>query len=107
MALSGDWVTPRLNDLKYLEKPPFQYGATTTVTAVFGVQESTARLWPALAAFLAVVAIGFAGIALGGRCWARLRASRWPECLARRDGADRHARFRARVLFSRSVSPDS
>ena len=22
MAVSGDWVTPRLNDLKYFEKPP-------------------------------------------------------------------------------------
>ena len=25
MAASGDWVTPRLNDLKYFEKPPLQY----------------------------------------------------------------------------------
>ncbi|HMQ13941.1 MAG TPA: dolichyl-phosphate-mannose--protein mannosyltransferase, partial [Candidatus Competibacter phosphatis] len=28
MVLSGDWVTPRLNDLKYFEKPPLQYWAT-------------------------------------------------------------------------------
>ena len=25
MVASGDWVTPRLNDLKYFEKPPLQY----------------------------------------------------------------------------------
>ena len=28
MAVSGDWVTPRLNGLKYFEKPPLQYWAT-------------------------------------------------------------------------------
>jgi 4-amino-4-deoxy-L-arabinose transferase-like glycosyltransferase len=66
MAVSGDWVTPRLNDLKYLEKPPFQYWATAVAYRAFGVHEWSARLWPAFAGFLAVVAIGFAGIALGG-----------------------------------------
>jgi len=25
MAVSGDWVTPRLNGIKYFEKPPLQY----------------------------------------------------------------------------------
>ena len=25
MAVTGDWVTPRLNGLKYFEKPPLQY----------------------------------------------------------------------------------
>ena len=28
MAVSGDWVTPRLNGIKYFEKPPLQYWAT-------------------------------------------------------------------------------
>ncbi|MBL8542104.1 MAG: phospholipid carrier-dependent glycosyltransferase, partial [Betaproteobacteria bacterium] len=25
MVVSGDWVTPRLNGIKYFEKPPLQY----------------------------------------------------------------------------------
>ena len=67
MAASGDWVTPRLNELKYFEKPPLQYWLTAAAYRAFGVHEWTARLWPALAGFLAVLAIAAAGYALGGR----------------------------------------
>jgi len=28
MAVTGDWITPRLNGIKYFEKPPLQYWAT-------------------------------------------------------------------------------
>ena len=66
MAVSGDWITPRLSDLKYFEKPPFQYWVTAAAYRAFGVHEWTARLWPALAGFLAIIAIGYAGRALGG-----------------------------------------
>ncbi len=66
MAVSGDWVTPRLDDLKYFEKPPLQYWVTAAAYRAFGVHEWTARLWPALAGLLAVIAIGGAGLALGG-----------------------------------------
>ncbi len=66
MAATGDWVTPRLNGLKYFEKPPLQYWLTAAAYRVFGVHEWTARLWPALAGFLAVLALGAAGYALGG-----------------------------------------
>jgi 4-amino-4-deoxy-L-arabinose transferase-like glycosyltransferase len=66
MAATGDWVTPRLNDLKYFEKPPFQYWATAAAYRAFGVHEWTAHLWPALAGFLGVLSIGYAGYALGG-----------------------------------------
>ena len=66
MAVTNDWVTPRLNGLKYFEKPPFQYWVTAAAYRAFGVHEWTARLWPALAGLLAVVAIGVAGRALGG-----------------------------------------
>ena len=66
MVATGDWVTPRLNGLKYFEKPPLQYWVTALAYEAFGVHEWTARLWPALAGFLAVLAIGYAGLALGG-----------------------------------------
>jgi len=66
MAQTGDWVTPRLDGLKYFEKPPLQYWVTAAAFRVFGVHEWTTRLWPALAGLLAVAAIGIAGHALGG-----------------------------------------
>ena len=46
MMASGDWVTPRLDGLKYFEKPPLQYWATAAVFAVFGEGNATARAWP-------------------------------------------------------------
>jgi 4-amino-4-deoxy-L-arabinose transferase-like glycosyltransferase len=66
MAATGDFVTPRLNGLKYFEKPPLQYWVTAAAYRAFGVHEWTARLWPALAGLLAVAAVGAAGCALGG-----------------------------------------
>lgn len=55
MALSGDWVTPRLNGLKYFEKPPLQYWATAIAFRLFGVNEFSARLWVGLCGFLTVL----------------------------------------------------
>jgi 4-amino-4-deoxy-L-arabinose transferase-like glycosyltransferase len=66
MAVSGDWVTPRLNGLKYFEKPPLQYWMTAAAYRAFGVHEWTARLWPALASFAAILVVGYAGWRLGG-----------------------------------------
>lgn len=66
MALSGDWVTPRLNGIKYFEKPPLQYWATAAAFKVFGETEFAARLWTGLAGLLAVLATGFAGRRLFG-----------------------------------------
>jgi 4-amino-4-deoxy-L-arabinose transferase-like glycosyltransferase len=82
MAVSGDWVTPRLNDLKYFEKPPLQYWLGAATFDVFGVDEWTARLPSAVAGFLAVIAVGltaarlaspdagaYAALVLGGTVW--------------------------------------
>jgi 4-amino-4-deoxy-L-arabinose transferase-like glycosyltransferase len=61
MAQSGDWVTPRLNGLKYFEKPPLQYWATAAAYSLFGVNELSARLWSCALAFLCIpLAFGFA-----------------------------------------------
>src|SRR5712691_5877402 len=67
MLDSNDWVTPRLNGIKYLEKPPLQYWATAGAFAVLGVDEWTARLWPALTGFLGIVLTAFAGYRLAPR----------------------------------------
>lgn len=52
MAATGDWITPRLNGLKYFEKPPLQYWATAASYSLFGVSEWTARLWTVGLGFL-------------------------------------------------------
>jgi 4-amino-4-deoxy-L-arabinose transferase-like glycosyltransferase len=67
MLQSGDWVTPRLNGLKYFEKPPLQYWTTAAAFALFGVDEWTARLWPALTGFLGIAFTAFAGSRLAPR----------------------------------------
>jgi len=81
MSVTGDWVTPRLNGIKYFEKPPLQYWITAVA---FGIEidEWTARLAPALGGFIAVLAVGFtlarletplagayASLALAGCVW--------------------------------------
>ena len=67
MAVTGDWVTPRLNGIKYFEKPPLQYWATAAAYNAFGEHEWTARLWSALTGFFGVLMVGFAGMRLFGR----------------------------------------
>ncbi|MCB1823812.1 MAG: glycosyltransferase family 39 protein [Gammaproteobacteria bacterium] len=61
MVLSGDWVTPRLNDLKYFEKPPLQYWATAMAFRVFGESQWAARWWPATTSFGCVLLMFWAG----------------------------------------------
>ena len=61
MLVTQDFLTPRLNGLKYFEKPPLQYWLTAASFASFGATEWAARFASALATWLAVVAIGYAG----------------------------------------------
>ncbi|MDD5177306.1 MAG: phospholipid carrier-dependent glycosyltransferase [Sterolibacterium sp.] len=58
MVATGDWLTPRLNDIKYFEKPALQYWATATAFTLFGEHHWTARLWSALTGFLGVLVAG-------------------------------------------------
>lgn len=67
MLASGDWITPRLNNLKYFEKPPLQYWLTAASFLAFGEDEWTARLAPALLGFAALAAVGLTGARLWGR----------------------------------------
>jgi 4-amino-4-deoxy-L-arabinose transferase-like glycosyltransferase len=87
MAASGNWVTPRLNGLKYFEKPPFQYWATAAAFSAFGVREWTARLAPALAGVLAVLIVGLTAARLDGPVSGAyaalvLAGSAWPFALS-------------------------
>ncbi|MDX2428072.1 MAG: phospholipid carrier-dependent glycosyltransferase [Xanthomonadales bacterium] len=51
MVDSGDWLTPRLNDFKYFEKPVLQYWGTAVAFKIFGKSNASARLWTALLGF--------------------------------------------------------
>jgi 4-amino-4-deoxy-L-arabinose transferase-like glycosyltransferase len=64
MLLTGDWITPRLNGLKYFEKPPLQYWMTAVAYILFGTSEVASRLWTSLTGFLAVIATCYAGARL-------------------------------------------
>ena len=66
MLASGDWITPRLNGLKYFEKPPLQYWLTATAFSLLGADEWTARLAPAALGFLALLMVMYAGAKLYG-----------------------------------------
>ena len=67
MAETGDWITPRLNGLKYFEKPPLQYWLTAAAFRVFGPDEWTARWWPAVSGALCVLLVWFTGRRTLGR----------------------------------------
>jgi len=66
MVVSADWVTPRLNGIKYFEKPPLQYWATALAFEGFGTAQWTSRLWTALTGFLTVLLVYAAGVRLFG-----------------------------------------
>jgi 4-amino-4-deoxy-L-arabinose transferase-like glycosyltransferase len=65
MAVSGDWITPRLNGIKYFEKPPLQYWATALAFTLFGESEAAARLYVGLCGLATILLVGFAGLRLG------------------------------------------
>ena len=64
MVASGDWVTPRLDGLKYFEKPPLQYWLTAASFKAFELDEWTARLPGAVAGFATVAVVAGTGAAI-------------------------------------------
>jgi 4-amino-4-deoxy-L-arabinose transferase-like glycosyltransferase len=61
MFVTGDWITTRLNGIKYFEKPPLQTWMNALSFAAFGVGEWQARLWTGLSGLLGVLLTGYAG----------------------------------------------
>jgi len=51
MVDTGDWLTPRLNDFKYFEKPALQYWGTAVAFTILGKSNASARLFTALLGF--------------------------------------------------------
>jgi 4-amino-4-deoxy-L-arabinose transferase-like glycosyltransferase len=67
MVQTGDYLTPRLDDVKYFEKPVLFYWLEAFAIKLFGLKEFFLRLWPALFALLGCVAVYCAGRRLYGR----------------------------------------
>ena len=59
MLESGDWVTPRLYDKPWFEKPVLYYWGAALSFKCFGVTDTAARLPSAMAALLATLAMGW------------------------------------------------
>ncbi|NMM38462.1 MAG: glycosyltransferase family 39 protein [Glaciimonas sp.] len=55
MIASGDWVTTRLNGIKYFEKPPLQTWMNALTFMLFGMGEWQARFWTGLCGFLGIL----------------------------------------------------
>lgn len=75
MAVTGDFITPRLNGVKYFEKPPLVYWLSALTFRQFGVSEFTARIWGTLFAVLGVLLTYTAGRMLydrGTGIWAAI-----------------------------------
>ena len=70
MQVSGDWITLRLNGVRYFDKPPLLYWLVAGAFAVFGVEEWTARLAPLVGSMLATAGTAVLGARLMGPGWA-------------------------------------
>ena len=66
MFASGDWITTRLNGIKYFEKPPLQTWMNALTFTVFGVGDWQARLWTGLCGVSGVLMTGYAGARVYG-----------------------------------------
>jgi len=67
MVTSGNYLTPRLNGVKYFEKPVLFYWLEAFSIKLFGLNEFTLRLWPALFALFGCLAVAVSGARLFGR----------------------------------------
>lgn len=67
MLATGDWVTTRLNGIKYFEKPPLQIWMTALAFKFFGLGEWQARLWTGLSGFAGIILTGVAASRVFGR----------------------------------------
>src|SRR5436309_838891 len=58
MLDDGDWVQPRLNGVRYYEKPPLLYWSVAASYRLFGQTEGASRV-PSAVAYVATVAVTF------------------------------------------------
>lgn len=80
MAATGDWVTTRLNGIKYFEKPPLQIWMTALTFKLFGLGEWQARLWTGFCGFAGILFTGIAAARVAGRDVGVMAASILASC---------------------------
>jgi len=78
MVESGDWLTPRLNYVKYFEKPPLVYWSSALAFVGLGQSELAARLPSVIGALLTLTLTGWLAWRLYGAATALLAVA----CLA-------------------------
>ena len=61
MNQTGDYVTPRLHHVVYLEKPPLVYWATALIYQIFGESNFSSRLFVALCSWGCIILVYFMG----------------------------------------------
>ena len=66
LRASGDWITLRVDGVRYFDKPPLLYWLMALSFSVAGPTEAAARLWPALAGAGVAAVTGWIGTMLGG-----------------------------------------
>jgi 4-amino-4-deoxy-L-arabinose transferase-like glycosyltransferase len=93
IAETGDWVTPRLYDKPWFEKPVLYYWSAALSFKMFGVSEATARLPSAVSALLATLALAWLAFRMEGRNLARWLLVLMPSTVAM-------------IGFTHAASPD-
>ncbi|BEV15237.1 glycosyltransferase family 39 protein [Herbaspirillum sp. DW155] len=61
MVATQDWITTRLNGIKYFEKPPLQTWMNAITFELFGLGEWQARLWTGLCGLLGIGLAAYSG----------------------------------------------
>ncbi|NUU00150.1 glycosyltransferase family 39 protein [Herbaspirillum robiniae] len=61
MVATQDWITTRLNGIKYFEKPPLQTWMNAVTFELFGLGEWQARLWTGLCGLLGIGLVAVTG----------------------------------------------
>lgn len=67
MVVTGDYITPRLNGMKYFEKPPLFYWMQAATIKMAGIDETSMRFWIVLFAILGCLSVFYVGI----KCYSR------------------------------------
>lgn len=61
MVATHDWITPRLNGIKYFEKPPLQTWMNAITFELFGLGAWQARLWTGLCGLFGIGLVAYTG----------------------------------------------